>query len=53
MCLRPSVLEGCYSSLLVFKFSFVEDKICEVFNGILVNFFHEGFDIGLWDFKAE
>ena len=53
MCLHPIALGGGGdSSLLVFKFSFVENKICEVFNGILVNVFHEGFDAGLWDIKV-
>ena len=34
------------------SFSFVWDKICEVFDGILVYYFHEGFYVGFWDFKV-
>ena len=30
--------------LFVFKFPFVEDKVGEVFDDVLVNIFHEGFD---------
>jgi hypothetical protein len=30
--------------LYVFEFPFVWDKVCELFDGILVNIFHEGFD---------
>ena len=30
--------------LLIFKFPFVEDKIYEVFDDILVDIFHESFD---------
>ena len=32
------------------KFSFVWDKVCEVFDGILVYFFHENFKV--WFFKV-
>jgi hypothetical protein len=39
--------DGC---LFIFKFSFVEDHVCEVFNGVLVNVFHESFDGYFWDF---
>ena len=46
------ILGRCDSGLFIFKFPFVEDKVWEVFNGILVNVFHEVFDTGLWDFKV-
>ena len=37
--------------LFVIEFSFVENHVCEVFNGILVYVFHEGFYIVFWDFQ--
>ena len=40
------------SSLFIFKFLFVEDKVSQIFNGILVYTFHECFNAGLWDFKV-
>ena len=30
--------------LFVFKFSFVEDKVCEVFDDVMGDIFHDGFD---------
>ena len=38
--------------LFVFQLSFVEHKICEIFDCILVNIMHEGFDGLFWDFKV-
>ena len=35
---------GVDMCLYVFKFPFVWDKVCELFDGIMVNIFHEGFD---------
>ena len=37
--------------LFVIEFFFVQDKVCEVFDGILVDIFHEGFNARLWDLK--
>ena len=37
----PFCLGRCDSSLFIFKFSFVENKVSQVFNGDLVYFFHE------------
>ena len=51
-CFSPFVLGRCDSSLFIFKFSFVKNKVGKIFNGILVYIFHEGFDVGLWDFKV-
>ena len=36
----PSLLGRCNSSLFIFKFSFVENKVSEVFNGVLMYIFH-------------
>ena len=33
--------DGC---LFIIEFSFVEDKVCDVFDGVLVYIFHEGFN---------
>ena len=52
LVLHTITLGRCDSSLIIFKFYFVEDKVCEVFNGVLVNVFHEVLDVGLWDFKV-
>ena len=38
-------------TLFVIKFSFIEDKICEVFNGVFVYFLHEDFYVIFWDFS--
>ena len=38
--------------LFVFKFPFVWDKICEVFDDVLMDICHEGFDGWFWDFKV-
>ena len=42
----------CDSSLFVFEFSFIKDKVCEIFNDVLVDIFHEGFDVVFWDFEV-
>ena len=42
---------GCDSSLFIFKFSFIENKVGEIFNDILVYIFHEDFYAKFWDFK--
>ena len=34
----PFCLERCYSSLFIFKFPFVENKVSHVFNDVLVYF---------------
>ena len=38
--------------LFVFKFPFVEDKVFEVFDGVLVDIFHEGFDGCFWELRG-
>ena len=49
----PFGLERCDSSLFIFKFPFVEDKVSHVFNGILVYIFHECFNDGLWNLRLD
>ena len=51
-CFSLPLLGRCNSSLFMFKFSFVENEVGEVFNGVLVYIFHEAFDAGFWDFKV-
>ena len=48
----PFCLGRCDSSLFIFKFPFVEDKVSQIFNGILVYIFQECSNVGLWDFKV-
>ena len=48
----PFCLGRCDSSLFIFKFPFVENKVSHVFNDVLVYFFHECFNACLWDFKV-
>ena len=38
--------------MFIVKFSFVWDKICEVFDGILMYIFHESYNVGFWDSKV-
>ena len=49
----PFYLGRCDSGLYIFKFPFVKDKVSQIFNGILVYIFHEGFNVELWDFKVD
>ena len=37
---------------LFLSFLFIEDKVCEIFNGVLMNSIHEGFDASFWDFEV-
>ena len=37
--------DGC---LFVFKFSFIEDQVCEIFDGVLVDISHEDFNDWFW-----
>jgi hypothetical protein len=37
---------GCF---LVVEFPFIEDKVCEILNSILVYVSHEGLDDGFWN----
>ena len=48
----PFCLGRCISSLFICKFPFVDNKVSQVFNGVLVYFFHERFNACLWDFKV-
>ena len=31
----------------------VKDKVSEIFNGLLVYVFHEGFNVRFWDYKVD
>ena len=37
--------------MFVIKLPFVQDKVCEVFDGILMLISHEGFNARLWKFE--
>jgi hypothetical protein len=39
--------------LFIVESFFVQDKVCEVLNDILMYIFHEGFDDGFWGFLDE
>ena len=49
----PFCLGMCDSSLFTLKFPFVENKVSQVFNDVLVYFFYECFNACLWDFKGQ
>jgi len=38
--------------LFIVKFSFIQDHVRKVLNGILVYVFHEGIDVSFGDFKV-
>ena len=46
----PSLLRRGYKCLSIVEFSFVNDKVGEIVDGILVYMFHEGLNDGFWEF---
>ena len=52
LCKIISTLWWEYMGLFIVKFSFIQDQVSEVLDGVLVYVFHEGFDVSFGDFKV-
>ena len=39
--------------MFVFEFSFIKDEVCKIFNGVLMDIFHEGFDAIFWILRLD
>jgi hypothetical protein len=52
LCKIIPILWWGYRRLFIIQFSFIQNQVSKVFDGILMYVFHEGFDVSFGDVKV-